>query len=296
MKILIGGGSGFIGSALAIYLERHGHDITVISRESSDRHYASVTWQELTATLLSQFDVVINLAGANIGEKRWTEKRKQEILSSRVDTTKRIVDCCIALGAQAPRLLNASAIGAYAQQAPNLISPTLGFDETITVVDKKSFLNQVANAWEQATIPAKEAGVSVVNMRFAVVLGASGGVLKQLRLPYLLGLGGRIGNGKQSFSWVALTDVLRAIDFLLAHPELQGPINIVAPGVVKQKKFARRYAASLNRRGCLPTPAWLLKIIFGQMAEELLLQGQKVVPQRLLDAGFVFESLGEPAA
>lgn len=289
MEILIGGGSGFIGSALATYLKHKGHHITLVSRGNRYQHYACITWQELTASLLSKFDVVINLAGANIGEKRWTEKRKQEILSSRIDTTNKIVDLCLKLGKQSPRLLNASAIGIYAQQRPKLISPTLGFDETIMVVDKKSFLNQVANAWEQATNPAKEAGISVVNMRFGVVLGNSGGVLKQLRLPYLLGLGGRIGSGEQPFSWVALTDVLRAIDFLLAHPELQGPINIVAPGIVKQKKFARRYAASLNRHAFFPTPAWLLKIIFGQMAEELLLQGQKVVSQRLLEAGFVFE-------
>jgi uncharacterized protein (TIGR01777 family) len=287
MKILIAGGTGFIGQAL-VADRKHKHDeVKIITRYGQQTDY--INWSDLTINNIKSADVIINLAGANIGEKKWSAERKKIILSSRVETTKKLAGLCAQLGSSAPMLLNASAIGIYGLQETlkNNLPPAL--DEKTALKPATDFLSEVAQAWEQATAMAKQAGVRVVNMRFSVVLDKSGGVLKQLRLPYLFGMGGKVASGEQAFSWIALSDLINAIDFVITHRELSGAINFVAPQSVKQKEFAKQFAYALNRPSFMITPAWLLKLFFGQMADELLINGQHVVPTALINAGFEFQ-------
>lgn len=284
MKILIAGGTGFIGQALVKAWTKH--DLTVMGRNTE---FNLQSLQQLSDEEFATFDVVINLTGANIGAKRWSDARKKEILDSRVDATTTIATRCAKLGAKAPRLMNASAIGVYGLQ-PNQkqgLPPALDENTPIDFNDYSEFSAQVCRKWESATTIASDAGVAVTITRFAVVLGP-GGALKKLKLPYLLGLGGPIASGQQPFCWVALEDVERAMTWLLEHPEVTGPVNIVSPNTVTQKEFAKTFGKVLCRPAFMPTPALALKILFGQMAEELLLHGQHVVPTRLKKLGFEF--------
>ncbi len=280
MKILIAGGTGFIGKALITDRCLRGDQVAVISRHNNN-DVLTYNWSEITARIINDYDVIINLAGENIGKKRWTIKQKQKILSSRIETTSLLADLCAQLGDQAPILLNASAIGVYGLQQTEV-------DENTCIDKPTDFLSLVGQTWEKATDSAKQAGVSVVNMRFGVVLGASGGVLKQLYWPYILGLGGKIGAGEQMFTWISLVDLIRAIDYVISHQQLLGAINFVAPNAVKQCDFAKQYANYLHRPCWLSTPAWLLKLLLGEMAEALLLTGQQVLPTVLLEASFKF--------
>lgn len=294
MRIVIGGGSGFIGQHLCRHLEARHDEVDIISSspvEAQKRftHPKKIySWNELSAESLKKYDLIINLAGANIGEKRWTAKRKKEIVDSRVETTRQLVALCCELDSP-PRLFNTSAIGVYGLQALEVTLPP-PFDENTPIDFNKypDFLSEVARRWEKATWPLKEKGGSVVNMRFAVVMDRSGGVFKKLALPFYVGLGGSMDSGNQPFSWVGLDDLLRAIDFLIAHPEITGPVNIVSPRCLQQKEAAKIIGKILHRPSKIKTPNFILKLAFGQMAEELLLQGQHVKPTRLLQAGFQF--------
>lgn len=273
MRILIAGGSGYIGQHLARHLLRENHTVTVLGRNLSQlqaqfRDVASMQLMDWSALMsrdnpLGDYDVVINLCGANIGEKRWSDQRKQELIESRVQPTRTLAELCMQAGDVAPRLLNASAIGIYGE----------------------GFLAQIGHAWEEATACAP----NVVQMRFAVVLSYDGGALKKMHLPFLLGLGGPIGDGNQPFTWISLTDLLNAISFIIAHPEISGPINLVAPVCMTQREFAKAFAHALHRPSFMITPAFMIKLIFQEMGEQLLLKGQTVYPQRLIDLGFKFK-------
>ena len=297
MKIMMAGGTGLIGSAL-VNRWRDSHQLTVLSRKPSKVHHLfgekvqALDWQQFNkdaATCLQDYDVVLNLCGANIGSKRWSNTRKREILQSRVETTACLAQACASLQSQAPRLLNASAIGIYGihRQAYEYLPSALDEAADVASADD-SFLARVGCAWEQALQTAEEAGVAVVRLRFAVVLSSDGGALVRMMLPFRLGFGGVIGTGTQILSWVSIEDVCRAIEFILAKPELQGAVNIVAPQAVSQEEFAHTLADVLRRPCAVPMPSFLLRFVFGQMAEELLLSGQHIVPSRLLHAGFQF--------
>lgn len=300
MKIVIAGGTGFIGRAMIQrYLLAH-HEIIVIGRSQAkirsifDQKIKAITWKNLQdhAKDIETADVIINLSGAGIGDARWTAERKAEILNSRINPTTAIVELCSQWGPHSPPLFNASAVGVYGLEpsSENGLPPALDEETALDFnAHVEDFVDFVARQWEMATWPAREAGVRVVNMRFGVVLGKDGGVLSKLKLPFLFGLGGKLGTGKQAFSWVALPDLLRAIDFLLAHPNITGPVNIVAPGCVTQEQFAHALARTLHRPAIIPTPKFMLELAFGQMAEELLLSGQHVVPTLLQKQGFKFE-------
>ena len=248
MNIIIAGGSGFIGRNLVKHFLQKKFNITVIGRRQKkivqrfSDDVTPLTWDTLTPDAFKQADVVINLAGATIGEKRWSNARKNEILSSRIITTQTIAKLCAQLGTQAPALFNASAVGVYGLQsaAPQGLPPAFDENSAIDFQHAEDFLAEVARKWELATQLAKQAGVRVVNMRFGVVLDNSGGALSQLKLPFLLGIGGPVGKGQQPFSWVALDDLMRAIDFLMAHPDINGPVNIVAPGCVFRAPYVSR--------------------------------------------------------
>ena len=290
-QLLIAGGTGFIGQALIADRLKRGDTITVLGRNIDKIHRCykdsvkALTWEQLSTGTLAQFDVVINLAGENIGDKRWSKARKAAILKSRTVTTQRLAHLCAELVEAAPRLLNASAIGIYGAH------PTASVvDETIPINRPPfpDFLTEVGVRWEEATQAAKTAGVNVVNLRFAVVLGLRGGMLKKLWLPFRLGLGQIIGNGKQKISWVSVSDVINSIDIILHNEQLTGPINIVSPQVISQREFAKTLANYLHRPCWLRLPKPLILCLFGQMGKELLLSSQCVEPKVLTEHEYRF--------
>ena len=299
MNILIFGATGMLGQALCRRLSKT-HTITVAGRDlkkltncfgSNVKQITNDQFSSQAAETLREFDIVINLAGENIGARRWSSQQKQRILSSRVTITHQIATACAQLGPRlSPRLYNASAIGIYGLQ------PTIEQQNQITYTEHSpppehpsDFLSSVAKAWEAAANPAIQAGIPVTFMRFAVILSKSGGALGKLLPPFQLGLGGPIGSGNQPFSWVSINDVVRAIEFLIDHSEVSGPVNIVAPDIVSQAQFASTLGKVLHRPALLPLPAILVKILFGQMGTEALLNGHRVESTILGEAGFEFE-------
>ena len=296
MKILIAGATGLVGSAL-VKAFANNHDISILTqRESVAKkqfsNLALLTWQtaaELKSGWIGDFDVVINLAGQNIGTKKWTTAIKEKIINSRVNASKKIAEWCVQAGQQAPRLLNASAIGIYGLQPSITAQNNLTYNEDSTPPKPTTdFLSAVGCDWENALLPAESAGVAVVKMRFGVVLSTNGGALAKMLPSFKLGLGGKIGSGKQPFSWISIEDLVNSIAWLLDHPEITGPINLVAPEIVSQASFAKCLAKALHRPALLPLPSFLIKALFGQMGEELLLNGQRVESQRLQQLGFSF--------
>ena len=298
MKILIAGGTGFIGQSLIKHLLTQNKQVTVLGRNHSKIKHCfgdqvdRLDWdyfKRYDVKLCEAQDVIINLCGASIGSKRWTEKRKQTIISSRVNTSLAIAKACAQLGNRAPRWLNASAVGIYGLQTPLKDELPPPFTELSNLhVAPTDFLSKVAHTWEETTLEAETAGVNVIKLRFGVVLAKHGGALAQIALPFKLFIGGRVGSGKQPFAWVSLGDLIRAFSFILDRPEISGAINLVAPHCIVQRQLAKALGKALHRPSLIPTPSWALKLMFGQMAEELLLKGQHVQPKRLLELGFKF--------
>ena len=291
-NILIAGGTGFIGQALVHDRLQRGDQVTILGRSTKkintvfNKKVKSVTWEELSLKKIAEFDIVINLAGENISDKIWTRNYKKRILSSRIDTTEKLSQLCGNLGEKSPRLFNASAIGIYGLQQ-STVTPQ---DENtiISYSTYPDFLSEVGKKWEQATRVASDNGVNVINLRFAVVLSPKGGMLKKLLPTFKLGLGQIIGSGQQCFSWVSLQDITNSINFLINQPKVSGPINIVAPEVVSQKTFANTIAKLLHKPCFFKLPAFVIKIMFGQMGKELLLNGQNIRPLKLEQLGYKF--------
>lgn len=299
MHRIIAGGTGFVGQYLARKWLDEGHSVAIIGRSAPKIKkifgdmVETIEWDDFiddSQHLLHQAGLVVNLTGANIGEQRWSAERKQILLNSRTHYTKILAQACADLADHAPPLFNASAIGIYGLQESESAELPRAFDETcpIDFEAKPDFLAEIGRAWETKTNIAKAHGVHVINLRFGVVLG-HGGVLAKLTTPFKFGLGGPIGNGRQPFSWIHIDDLAGSIEFLLQHQHIHGPVNIVSPNAVSQKQFAKSFAKSLHRPCFMPTPGFILKFLFGQMAEELLLKGQHVFPKILLDAGFKFK-------
>lgn len=300
MKRIIAGATGFIGQHLVQRWLKANIDLIVIGRsykkiqQTFGNSVTAVDWtefQERSHEILTHSQVIINLAGANISNGLWTEKRKTELLKSRLETTRMIADACAQLGANSPDLFNAGGVGVYGPQSDlsDALPPPLDEDTVIDFSTFPNFLTRIGREWEQATQAAKKQGVRVVNMRFGVVLDKNGGALPRIALPFYFYLGGTIGSGHQVFSWISLTDLMRAIEFLIAHNKMSGPVNLVAPAGISQQQLAEAISKTLNRPRCFPMPGKLLKLLLGQMAEELLLEGQHVVPKRLLAEGFEFQ-------
>lgn len=300
MNITIAGGTGFIGKALVKHFIEQGHTITLLSRNhhkienTFGNTVQGFIWDEFEMfqkDFMGDSDLIINLTGANISEKRWSRKRKQEILSSRIHPTQLLAQSCAALGKSSPPLFNASAVGIYGLQKP--ITPDLPKpyteEHSINFEEAPDFSAKIVRAWERATHLPKSKGVRVVNMRFAVVLAANGGALARLKHLYSVGLGGPIGRGLQPFPWITLIDLIAAIDFLITHSDIVGPVNFVSPQCISQKEFATALGSALHRPSFMKTPAFILRIIFGKMADELLLNGQCAYPEVLLKNGFEFQ-------
>lgn len=293
---IIAGGTGFIGQNLVKNWLQQNINVTVISRSKKsiiDVFGSTVnplTWDDLEENplpLIHSASLIVNLSGVSIGDKRWSPTRKQEIIESRLHSTKLLSNLCAIEADRAPMLFNASAIGIYGLSENQ--QQVLTEDTEIDFEHALNFLAQIAQPWESITAVAKAHGVHVINMRFGVVLGKDGGMLKKLTLPYQLGLGGIIGTGQQPISWIHIADVINIIEFLTQHSELYGGINFTSPQWVSQAEFARTFAKVLHRPCILQTPAKVLQLIYGEMANELLLSGQAVYPKRLLEAGYQFK-------
>ena len=277
MRIAISGASGFVGSAVAADLRGAGHDVVPLVRGDN--------WQPdtgaLDATALGAVDAVLHLAGENVAGGRWTDERKARIADSRGPVTERLSRALATLP-QPPRVLvAASATGIYGDRGEAEL------DERSPGGD--GFLADVARAWEAGTAPARAAGMRVVNLRIGMVLDPAGGALQRMLPPFRFGVGGRLGNGRQWVSWITRRDLVRAIRFALERDELRGPVLAVAPEPVRNAAFTQALARALRRPAFLPVPAFALRVLFGEMADALLLASQRCRPQELCQAGFRFE-------
>lgn len=263
-----------IGSALRRHLADLGYNVFTLDRRNNNTpfHYLESTHRVFLDPSMPLY-AVINLAGPSIADGRWTPARKTLLLSSRAELTRALATAMAALPAQPSLFLSASAIGYYGQTG-------------VTTVDENSppgtdFLAAIATSWEAATAPAELAGINTIHMRLGVVLSKDGGMLKQLLLPFKLGLGGRVGSGKQFLSWISITDVLAVIAHLLETNPPSGPLNLVTGHAVTNAEFSAQLAQVLKRPCLLPLPATLAKMIFGEMADALLLGSSRVQSVKL---------------
>ncbi len=284
MRILITGGTGFIGQALCERLEQSGHELLVVSR-SPDRARELLPAGTKTATSALAFvddnpQAIVNLAGESIAAGRWTDRRKREIIESRVEATRGVVALCGRLD-PAPRVLvSASAMGWYGDQGEHEV--------TEDTVPKHEFAHEICAAWEAEARKAKEYGTRVAIARIGLVLDQGGGMLERVLPPFKLGAGGRLGDGRQYMPWIHRQDMVRILEFLLEGETLTGPFNASAPTPVRNAEFTATLARHLNRPAFLPAPAAALKLAFGEMSQ-LLLTGADMRPVRLLEAGFEFD-------
>ena len=284
MRILVTGSTGLIGSALIPLLRAGGHEIVRLVRAQTRPQSGEIQWDpaagKLDASALEGFDGVVHLSGENIGEGRWTAARKQRIFDSRIKSTQLLSESLAQLR-QPPRVLvGASAIGYYGDRGDELLregsSPGSGF------------LADLCRNWEAACEPAAEKGIRVVNLRNGVVLSGRGGALPRMVLPFRFFAGGKVGAGKQFLSWIALDDTVALILHALSTDALQGPVNAVGPNPVSNLEFTRILGRVLRRPTVFPVPAFIIRLAFGQMGEELLLASQRVEPARLMTTGFAF--------
>jgi uncharacterized protein (TIGR01777 family) len=284
-RIAITGSSGLIGSALVPTLLSAGHRVTRLVRpESGSKDASTIPWDpmhgQLEARRLEGFDAIIHLAGDPVAE-RWTAEHKRNIRESRLRGTGVLATALATLDRPPRVLLSASAIGYYGDRGDTWV------DETSKSGD--DFLAQVSREWEAATEPAAARGIRVVNTRFGVALSPRGGALAQLLPVFRLGGGGRVGTGRQWLSWIALDDLVSALHFALFAESLSGPVNVVAPNPATNAEFAHTLGVVLGRPSVIAVPAFVVRAMFGEMAESMLLAGQRVRPSRLVDAGFAFK-------
>lgn len=287
MKIAISGGTGFVGRALTKELLKLGHDIYILTRKPPQKKVEErltyVEWMSPgaePAALLEGVDTFINLAGESISNGRWTKKRKDRILESRIKTTEAILGIIDSLEKKPLALINASAIGFYGTST----------SRTFTERDKhpgNDFLAQTTVSWEKTALEAEKLGVRTVLMRFGIILGCDGGALPQMVLPYKLFAGGTIGSGKQWSSWIHIEDVVQAIIFIINNEKLSGPVNFTAPLPVKMKELGKTIGKVLRRPHWFPVPSFLMRLAMGEMSM-LVIEGQRVLPEKLLNAGFHF--------
>ncbi len=285
MQIAISGASGMIGTALSASLRAAGHRPIALVRRDVRAGADEIRWDPAGGTIdaasLEGIDAVVHLAGAGIGDKRWTDERKKIIMDSRVDGTKLLATTLANLDRAPAVLVSGSGISYYGDRGDDLL------DESEP--KGPGFLADVVHAWEAAAQPAIDAGIRTAFARTAVVLDANDGALKR-QLPFFkLGLGGRFGSGKQYFPWISLNDEVRALTFLL-HSDVAGPVNLVAPESVTNNDFTKTLGRVLKRPTLVPTPLFAPKLLFGaELVEQLIMWSTRGTPAALSGAGFSFE-------
>jgi uncharacterized protein len=281
MRVAITGASGLIGTALRRSLEADGHAVSPLVR-SDDR--PGIRWDPeqgtIDAAALEGVDAVVHLAGEGIAEKRWTDEQKRRIRESRTKGTDVLARALAGLDRKPSVLVSGSAMGIYGDRG----------DEVVTEADPVAdgFLPEVVVAWEAAAAPAEEAGIRVPRIRTGLVLDRSGGALAKMLPLFRFGVGGRLGSGRQWWSWISIDDHVRAMRFLIDH-DVTGPVNLSAPAAVTNAEFTKALGRVLRRPTALPVPAFGPKLLLGgELAHELLFTSTRMVPARLLDAGFEF--------
>ena len=283
MRVLISGASGLIGLALTAALRAGGNQPVALVRRAPQG--AEVQWnpgQPLDPQKLAATDAIVHLAGKNVAG-RWTEKFKQEVRESRVQGTLTLAKAAAEAYRQTGKpavLVAASAIGYYGDRGEEVLTEASAPGE--------GFLADVCREWEAATEVASAAGIRVVNLRIGVVLASDGGALKPMLLPFKLGLGGEIGDGKQYWSWIALEDVVQAIVFALGNDTLRGPVNAVGPEPVRNAEFVKALGKALHRPSMFPLPAFVVRAVFGEFGEEGILGSARILPTKLEAAGYEF--------
>jgi len=287
--VAIAGASGFLGVAFARFLEEGGHEVRRIGRASS--RGAQFHWDLSSGRLdpgaLDGADAVVNFAGATVAQ-RWTADHRREILASRIRSTEILAKTMSAVRSPPKVFLSTSAIGIYGSRGDEPL------DETSR--PGTGFLADVVQQWEQAAVPARDAGVRLVYPRLGLVMHPDGGVLAKLLPVFNLGGGGKVGKGTQWMSWIALHDLVRALRFLIETESLSGAVNVTAPNPATNQQFSHTLGDVLHRPSLATVPEFAVKLMFGEMGEETLLSGQRVAPKRLLEAGFKFDFPDLPAA
>jgi uncharacterized protein (TIGR01777 family) len=284
MKVLVTGSTGLVGSALVPLLTSQGHEVVRLTRTPNGSGTVDVTWDPergvIDAGRLEGLDAVIHLAGENIASRRWSDEQKSRIRDSRVQGTRLLATTLAGLTRRPRVFVAASAIGYYGDRGESVL--------TETSAGGSGFLAGVCRQWEAATEPAAGAGIRVVNLRFGVILSARGGALGQMLTPFRLGLGGRIGTGRQWMSWIAIDDAIGATAHALATDSVRGPVNGVAPNPVTNRDFTKTLGRVLGRPTVFPMPAFAARLAFGEMADELLLSSARVEPRVLLESRYKF--------
>ena len=286
MKVLLSGASGLVGTALSKSLSSDGHQVLRLVRGSFPASDAdAIAWSAVEGTVDTQalaahgrLDAVVHLAGEGIANRRWTKAQKARLRDSRVIGTRGLAEAVAELPEPPGVLVSASAIGWYGDRGAEWVDET---DEP-----GEMFLSDVCRDWEAATTPAREAGIRVVNHRIGVVLSANGGALTKMLLPFKLGLGGRVGSGDQYWSWITLDDLVASIRHVIDTETISGPVNAVAPAPSTNLEFTKSLGNALRRPTIFPMPAFVARLMLGQMADELLLGGARIRASVLEQTGF----------
>ena len=291
-KILVAGSSGLIGKQLVAFLDTGGHDVWRLVRRGTKKGEKEIKWlpdkEEINPKEIEGFDAIIHLGGAGIGDKRWSKKRMKLIEDSRVNSTSLLAKTIGNLKKKPELFMVASAMGWYGERG----------DEILTENSKagEGFLPRICENWEQASNGVKDFGVRTIKLRTGIVLDATGGALGKMLLPAKLGGGGPIGRGKQWYSWISMDDQIYSMYHLMMTKECEGAYNIGSPKPVRQKRFAKVLGKVLRRPAFIPTPPFAIWFLFGKMGVSLTTESTKIIPERLIESGYVFEhSELEPA-
>ncbi|MFT7053857.1 MAG: hypothetical protein ACJAU1_001414 [Psychromonas sp.] len=281
-KVLLTGSSGLVGTVLSELLKSEGYQVGRLLRsEQAGQPFWDIKQHYLALKDFENPDVIIHLAGENIGNGRWTKDKKKKLRDSRILSTQLLIDHFKKVLPPPKLFICASAIGFYGDRGYEKLD-----ENSAAGVD---FVSQLASDWEESSQAIKEAGTRLVNLRTGIVISEKGGALAKMLPAFKLGLGGKIGSGEQIMSWIDINDMIRAILFVIDNERIQGPVNLVSPNPVTNKVFSQLLAKQLNRPCLFPLPELLVKLLFAEMGKELLLSSTRVLPKKLLDAGFVFQ-------